>query len=137
MIRLAQEADVYEILPHIREQEAKTIARLGIDPAALVRKALGPFAYTGLADGRVACMWGIVFDIPLGNFPRLWLLTTPLVEGHRIEFLRESKRFVQWARAEFGTIEGCVDCDNIVSRRWLEWLDFRAVESYAGYIRMR
>lgn len=137
MIRLAQESDIHEILPLVRAQEGTTIARLGVDPLPMLLRALGPFAYTGLANGRVACMWGLAFDVSVGHYPRLWLLTTPLVEENKIKFLRESQRFVRWAREEFGTIEGCVDCENIVSRRWLEWLGFLPVESLGGYMRMR
>jgi hypothetical protein len=136
MIRLALETDVGEILPRLREQERVTIERLGIDPAALLEKHIGPYAYTGLVDGEVACMWGIGFP-GIAQLPRLWLLTTPLVERHRIRFLRESRRFVLWARAEFGIIEGCVDCQNHVSRMWLQWLGFKPVDTDGQYMRLQ
>lgn len=129
MIRRAEEGDIDDILPRIREQERSTVARLGLDPRALLREAIQSHAYSGLADSRVACMWGISFPMPIGNYPRLWLLTTPLVEDHKIEFLRGSRQFIAWAKAEFGPIEGCVDCANLISARWLKWLGFHEVWS--------
>src|SRR5436190_8304605 len=107
MIRQMQESDIGEILPYVREQEQATIERFGLNPEELLHKAAGPYGFAGVVDGHVACLWGIVFDGGLGAFPRLWLVTTPLVAKHRIHFLRESKRFVDWAHQEFGIIEGC------------------------------
>lgn len=136
MIRQMIEDDIQEVLPHIREQEATTIARMGLDPEALLRRALGPYAFAGVVDSRVAALWGIAFE-GVGSFPRLWLVTTPLIEGHRVQFLRESRKFVQWASAQFGILEGCLDVTNEVSRHWLEWLGFRPdVEVAPGYVRM-
>lgn len=136
MIRLMQKEDIYEILPYLRQQEIRTIDRLQIDPERLLLDALGPYSFAGLADGRVGCLWGLVFPPNVGGLPRLWLLTTPTIERHRVRFLRESRRFVRWAASEFGVLEGCVDCENLTSRRWLEWLDFVEVSSYGGYTRM-
>jgi hypothetical protein len=110
---------------------------MALDPEALLRKALGPYAFAGLVGDRVACLWGIAFDPGVGSFPRLWLVTTPLVEGHKVKFLRESRKFVNWAYSQFGTLEGCVDVTNAISCRWLEWLGFRyADEPTPGYVRM-
>lgn len=65
------------------------------------------------------------------------MLTTPVIERHKIKFLRLNRVFVNWASNEFGTIEGCVDCNNVVSRRWLEWLGFELVNSDGQYMRMQ
>ena len=137
MIRQMQEFDIQEVLPHVRTQEAATIDRLGLDPELLLRKALGPFAFAGILDGRVACLWGITFDGGIAAFPRLWLVTTPLIEDHKLEFARESRRFVRWASQSFGILEGCVDATNETSFRWLRWLGFRPDEELtSGYVRM-
>lgn len=138
MIRQMTEADIEEVLPYVRAQEARTIQRLGLDPRATLRRALGPYAFSAINnDGRVASLWGVAFTSNVGVLPRLWLVTTPLIEGQRVRFLRESLRFVQWASANFGPLEGCVDQTNEVSKRWLEWLGFRAVEDLPqGYVRM-
>ena|SRR5882672_5939566 len=137
MIRRAEPGDIDDILPRIRPQERDTVARLGLDARALLREAIQGHAYSGLADASVACMWGISFPMPIGCYPRLWLLTTPLVEEHKIEFLRESRRFVAWAKAEFGPIEGCVDRTNVISARWLKWLGFHEVWSNNGFSWLR
>lgn len=137
MIRPMTESDIEEVLPYVRQQEATTISRLALDPEALLRKALGPFAFVGVAEDRVACLFGIAFDPGIGSFPRLWLVTTSVIERHKIEFLRENRRFVYWAHSQFGTLEGCVDVGNLISRRWMKWLGFHeAGEAAPGYVRM-
>jgi len=136
MIRRAEPGDIDDILPRIKPCEREAVVKLGLDPAELLRAALPGYTYTGLVGSRVACMWGIVFG-SLGQFPSMWVLTTELVDEHRVEFLRESRKFVRWATAEFGPLEGFCDCANPSAARWLSWLGFRPVETFQGYTRMR
>jgi hypothetical protein len=124
MIRLAREGDIDDILPYLREQELETISRLRLDVKGLVRSALGPYAFSGLVGDRVACMWGLRIVTLAGGYPRIWLLTTPLIEGHRMEFLRVSKSFIRGAVAEFGPVVAMCDKRNEVSMAWLKWLKF-------------
>jgi len=79
-------------------------------------------------------MYGIRFF--LFQAPQAWLLSTPGLARHRIAFLRANRDFIRWAREEFGVIESLVRCNNDVSRRWLEWLGFRACGSDGPLIRM-
>lgn len=137
MIRLMQESDIDEILPTLREQETKTITRLGIDPRALLQSALGPYAFAGLANDRVACLWGITFPGNIGSFPELWLLTSRELGNHRIEFLRAAAKWVKEARSTFGPIEAICNCESVQSQRLLRWLGFAPIHTVQGYTRMR
>lgn len=82
-------------------------------------------------------MFGIRFSPNIGEYPTLWLIKTPALEGKQVEFLRENKRFMRWAINKFGPLESCVAATNGVSRRWLEWLGFVEIEDLGGFIRMR
>lgn len=126
MIRLAREEDIEAILPWIPEMD--------VDPREAIRSRLGPYTYVGVGNGELGCMYGIRFF--LIDAPQLWLLTTPVALCHQMRFLRGSRDFVSWARAEFGVIESLVRCNNAVSLRWLKWLGFRPVAQGTDFIRM-
>lgn len=137
MIRIATKADVDEILPNLSPSELSNFAAYSLDPREALKATLGPYTWSGVAEARVACMFGIRFAAAVQEFPTMWLLKTELVVKHRLQFLRENRRFVAWAAAEFGVIESCVSLANQTSYRWLCWLGFKEVEPIPGYIRMR
>lgn len=137
MIRLATLEDINEILPNLPPSELSNFAAHSLDPRAAIEAALGPYTWSGLAEGRVACMFGIRFAAAVQEFPTMWLLKTELVAKHKLQFLRENRRFAAWAASEFGVIESCVAQANQTSYRWLRWLGFEEVEPISGYIRMR
>jgi len=136
MIRLAREEDIDDILPHLRQQELETIAQLRLNVRALVRSAIGPYAFSGLVGDRVACMWGLRLTTLAGGHPPIWLLTTPLIEQRRMEFLRVSRAFIKGAVAEFGPVVAMCDVRNEVSLGWLKWLGFKPFRLEGSYLGM-
>lgn len=138
MIRRAEIRDVARIWPKVREQERVTTARMTQTPEALLFKAIcQDLAFAAEVNHELVCLWGIHFEQSVGSFPKLWLLTSDLVDRYSMMFLRESMRFVRWAEAEYGALEGAVDEANEVSFKWLLWLGFEPFESASPYIRMR
>lgn len=138
MIRRADVMDVARIWPKVREQERITAERLSRTPESVLFRAIcQDLAFAAEINRELVCLWGIHFDHAIGMLPKVWLVTSDLVERHYITFLREGLRFIAWAQSEYGQLEGMVDIDNEVSRRWLEWLGFRPVEDQGQYIRMR
>jgi len=136
MIRLAEARDVDEVLPWLSEEEMSRFTALGIDPRSQLQEHLGPYTYCGVAEGKVACVWGLRFDM-LVELPELWMIKTPVLARHKIEFLRENRKFIAWARAEFGPLQSCVMATNSISRRWLGWLGFYEFDHFDIYVRMR
>ena len=124
MIRLAREEDIEAVAKWVWKEV----------PYDAIRARIGPYTFVGEVDGEVVCMYGIRFF--LIQAPQVWLLSTPALLQHRMAFLRANREFIQWARAEFGVIESLVKCNNHISRRWLEWLGFRAVANDGPLIRM-
>jgi hypothetical protein len=119
---LAREEDVDAVLPWA-----------GV-PREAISARIGPYTYAGFVANEVVCLYGIRFF--LIDAPQVWLLSTPALLQHRMAFLRANREFIHWARAEFGVIESLVKCNNNISRRWLEWLGFRAVANDGPLIRM-
>lgn len=137
MIRLAREEDVGQVLPYLSRPELARFHAAGLSPRSAIKKTLGGQTYCGLVSNKVACMFGIKFSENIGEFPSLWLITTPALKGNNVKFLRENRKFVRWAVEKFGPVESCVAKSNSVSKRWLEWLGFQEVEDLGGFIRMR
>jgi hypothetical protein len=137
VIRQAKQEDIVEVMPHLTPDELTRFILAGLNPREALKKVLGGQTYTGLVQGKVACMFGIKFSENIGEFPTLWLIKTPELRGSNVRFLRENQRFVKWAVDKFGPLESCVAEENKVSRKWLEWLGFHEIEDLKGFVRMR
>jgi hypothetical protein len=135
--RQATTRDGDYILNNLRVQESKTIEKLGIDPNALLARALFSElpSWTCLVDGIPAAIFGATADTLLGE-PRLWMLTTPLIERHQVPLLRASKMYVQRMAEVHGSVVGMVDAEFEKSKAWLRWIGFKEVKK-GDYIVMR
>jgi hypothetical protein len=135
--REARMEDGLAILRNLRSQERKTIDKLGLDPVAVLAKALANQfpSFTVFVDGVPAAIFGGHSETLVGEC-RLWMLTTPLIEAHQIPLLRASRKFVQWMFNNYGPVVGMVDSEFEKSRRWLRWLGFKEVQD-GEYIVMR
>ena len=79
--------------------------------------------WQGFADGRIACIWGLIPPTILSETAWLWLIYAPdLVEEHKFIFVRNSQRFIEYALSLYPTIVGQVDPAQRTSVRWLKWL---------------
>lgn len=81
-------------------------------------------SWTGLLDGRVACVWGLIAPTILSEKAYLWLLTTDLIDEHPFTFIRHSQIVLREMLKSFKYIEGHVVADSTRSIRWLKWLGF-------------
>jgi hypothetical protein len=82
-------------------------------------------AWTGLIDGEVVCVWGLISPTVLSNKGYLWLLTTDLVDKHPFTFVRHSQIIIRDLMKNLEYIEGHVMTNSDRSIRWLKWLGFR------------
>lgn len=134
----ARTEHILPILANLREQERRTIVKLGLKPFDMLTKLIedGDYpSFTGRVDEVPACMFGVAQLTGLGE-PRLWLLTTPMVDQHQVTFLRISRTFCQEARKVFGPLVGMADCEFKKSIAWLKWLGFKPIQQ-GEYIVMR
>lgn len=109
------------ILANMREQDRKEFEMLqSEDVWRGVQKGI---AFAGYADDVPGTMWGLK---PHGILEpaTFWLASTPLLEKHKIAFLRNSKKFVDWCVQTHGVVGGTVAKSNIRAQNWLRWLGF-------------
>ena len=80
---------------------------------------------TGLADGRVVCMFGIIPPSTiLSDLHTPWLLGTNLLPRHAKTFLRLSRKYFAGMKGATPHMVNYVDARHTAAKRWLSWLGF-------------
>jgi len=54
----------------------------------------------------------------------IWMVATPDLERHSMEFLRYSRRFIEEVGGEYDLLFNWVDARNEVHLKWLKWCGF-------------
>ena len=121
-----------ELAENMREADVREVwaaAHYTPEQAALFSLEASRDATTGLADGRVVCMFGAGAAAIISTTGVPWLLTTDLVDRHARVFLRKNKRVVEEMRDRYPLLRNHVDERNIAAIRWLRWLGFSILPS--------
>ena len=80
---------------------------------------------TGLVDGKVICIFGVVEPSILSTTGIPWLLGSDLVADHSKIFLKMNKVFIDTIKQRYSLLTNYVDNRNKVSMAWLRWLGFK------------
>jgi hypothetical protein len=122
----ATRAHAEELAPHMRSQDAEEVGALGYAPlpALLTSLKTSTISFTGLADGKVICMFGHCLPTVLSDEAQPWLLSSREITHHARAFLRLNRQYIAGLRAQFRLLHGFVCETNTVSIRWLRWLGF-------------
>lgn len=107
----------------LRDEDQYELNCLGLDPVEALRVSLAAGQAWVWKPSEVACAWGVVRGAGIEP-SSLWLLTTPLIDQHKIHFARRSREIIAGILAEEGCIDGYVLVRNKRSVRWLAWLGF-------------
>jgi hypothetical protein len=110
----------------LRAGELHEIACLGSTPADALRRSYAGsiYARTGIADGRIAAVWGCGGS-PLGGVGEPWLLTTPEVERIPIRFVKVARQEVGQMLALFPVLSNYVSVQYRQACKLLEVIGFR------------
>ncbi len=92
--------------------------------ALLASLRVSPDPWTGLADDRVVCMYGVGQLTLLSDWGSPWLLTSQELPDHARAFLRRNKLYLAEIRSKYRLLLNFVDARNTMSIRWLKWLGF-------------
>ena len=94
------------------------------EPEDVLHRAIAACSSTwvGLADGAVACIWGVIPPTLLSNQCYLWLYTTEALKGNEFRFARHSQMVVADILKEYPEVIGHVKAGADRSIRWLKWL---------------
>jgi hypothetical protein len=125
---LATPALIEKVLENLREDTAGEVVGFSKDRLIweVVRKGI---SFIGLVEGVPICAYGIKEDSFVAA--EVWLASTPLIERYALRFLRENRRFMDWAVRKYGVLGGVVQVGNVRSQKWLRWLGFELGEQIA------
>lgn len=115
-----------ELAEQMRTADRAEVIALG-DPEVILRQtwSLTPEVWAAVdGEDRLLACFGVAPASIVVGLGHPWCLTTPLVERHRHRFIRGSRIIVDWMRAQYRVLEGCVAADYQAACRWLVWLGF-------------
>lgn len=81
-------------------------------------------AWTALDGDRPIAMWGVTVEDILAPSAVVWCLTGTGVDSHKRAFLRGSRAFVEYLRANYHDAWNIVDSRYAGALRWVKWLGF-------------
>lgn len=115
-----------ELARVMRDQDKLECLAFGFGPreGILHSMSVARDAWTGLADGRVICMWGSTPPTTLSDQAEPWLLTAHEMPKHAKTFLKMNRAYVEWLKGQYSYLSGWVHERNRVSQNWLRWLGF-------------
>ncbi len=125
--RPTEERDIPELLENMREPDKEALmASHGFSPEQGVEHALSVSrdAITGLADGKLVCVYGSQRLTVLGTIGLPWMFSTNELPKHYRAFARKSLRGLEAWRAEYSLLYVMVDRRNTAAWRWISWLGF-------------
>lgn len=79
-------------------------------------------------NGQPVAYWGYRVTNLIGGEALFWLLTTPLVDSHRMWFARYSRRICNHMLTKFRVIRVYVHGEHDQAINWLLWLGFHIEE---------
>ena len=123
----ATPAHVAALLPHVRQADIdEFMAASGQTPAQVLRLGLATAtqAWAGLADGEVACVFGVSPTSLVCGSGAPWLAGSALIDKHARAFIRLNREFLPEMLAGYRHLENYVDARNTQAIRWLRWLGF-------------
>jgi hypothetical protein len=109
-----------------RADREEVEALSGRDPRAVLVESVerSTYAWAGLADGNLVCLFGVCPMTLVGVTGVPWLLGSDAVCAYSRPFLRRNRAFVHAMLKEYPVLRNVVDARNAVSIRWLRWLGF-------------
>ncbi len=118
-----------ELAANMRQADLDEIWALGhslpMDSLKAALAGAGP-VFTGLADGRVMCMFGVGHASLVSRVGIPWMLTSYEIEKHGKQFLVFSRRYIErCVKPDFDYLYNLVDERNTVAVEWLRWLGFK------------
>lgn len=111
---------------NIRDRERLILEQVGDTAEHFVTQEVAKSlqCWSGLADGKVVCIWGIQTIGPLSEDAYVWLVCSEHIHAYARTFLRHSGEALATFRPLFKRVYGCVFEDFEKSARWLKWLGF-------------
>jgi hypothetical protein len=133
----AESRDAVRMSPWLREADRLELRAHGQDDAYIALEfsiRASEKCYTVWVDDVPAAIFGVAL---LSEDPRvgsIWLLGTPKIETIKIQFLRESRKWLEDVSQGYDLLTNVVHEDNELHIRWLRWLGMSFVARYSPFV---
>jgi hypothetical protein len=136
-VRPAVLDDAVRLAPLLREEDKKEIwAYTGKEPyeALLNGVLLSDVVHTVVASNHVPiAIFGVLTHQKWSEVGVVWLLGTPLLKEYRMQFLRNSRDWVQWMHQKWPILHNYVYAENRLHITWLKWLGFKLINLHQEF----
>lgn len=122
----------------LRRADAEECFALGFKESEAVAKSIGLSDYWDAVyvDGEFAGVWGYRAENLFSTRCWAWLLTTEKSSEHKMLFLRQSLRVMDYLFSRFCEVIVVVHAKHKLAVRWLTWLGFATVETRNDFLFM-
>ncbi len=133
--RLAEPDDVVDVVSRLRPVDVEEcVAMQGFTPKEFFQL----MGYDGdntyviyNAEGVNVALAGIVPHAP--NMAQIWMIATPDLENHGIEFLRYTRAFITEITQGYNLLFNWVLATNEVHIKWLKWCGFTFLKKHETF----
>lgn len=135
-VRAASRNDVMALRYSLRTADLVELQAHKISPEEALlngHKHSLPHAFTVTVDNRPAAMFGVV-PVTDSEFGAIWFLGSKLIHKIKLQFLRESRTWLDTLSQDYQLLFNDVHHDNKLHIRWLKWLGFSFLHYEAPFI---
>ena len=123
----ASSAEIDELAANLREQDiAECLAGgvVGLKDAIAEGVKISVLCWTGLVDGKVACIFGVSPPSLMGDQGIVWMLGTPLIAKNARAFIRNSRTYIAQMLRAYPHLYNFVHVPNTRAIGWLKRMGF-------------
>tara|TARA_R110000868_G_scaffold84149_3_gene237376 strand:+ start:133 stop:552 length:420 start_codon:yes stop_codon:yes gene_type:complete len=114
-----------EILQNLRGDQLEYVSDKTSLSAEMGEKiAVSTHCFVGMADGKIAVIWGVLTPSITSGVGIVWAMTTKVTDEHPFVFVRHSRIAMEQIRKDYSELVAYVAADYKRSIRWLRWLGF-------------
>lgn len=131
-LELATQAHVDYLAPRLRQADKDEIKALGCDPQKGLQESFecSEPAFSGVDEqGNCVIMFGATTYVP-GILAMLWMLSSDDIYKHRIQFLKESRKYLDELNKRWPILFNFCDVRNTDHIRWMQWLDYTFINRH-------
>lgn len=123
-------SDVLELKNNLRYEDIRELELLDLNPETALANSFfhSEYCFTVLYKNKPIAIFGAgrtVFNNTGMKSASIWFLGSKDIEKYKIEFLKKSKKYVQFFQSKFDILENYIDRRNIKYIKWLKWLGFK------------
>ena len=125
IVEITELSDIIKMYPRLREADLVELNAHGQRDAfraLLMSVRCSEKCYTVWVEDKPAAIFGVGRISQEPSVGSIWLLGTPEIETIKIQFLRESRKWLEEVGQGYELLTNVVHEDNQLHIRWLKWL---------------